>query len=269
MNKLNFLLVAILLVIAKTGQGQSKNVTNAWNYNQFKEYDKAKVAIDEASVHEGTKDEPKTWLYRGDTYKGLATSNKPEFQKLSPDPIGEAISSYAKCIELDTKKRYSDDAANSLREIAIGLSGVALSSFKAKDYEHAITLFEKYQLASSIFSKYVKLNYVDTSTIFYIGYSAYELKNYAKTKEQFNLLVDKYKYDDPFVYCVLSDIYLDEKDTARGYEILDKGMVQAKGKSKSTILISKFNILKKQGKTNEAIELGKSILASEPDNVSA
>ena len=268
MNNFKLLVFTTLLLIGKTGFAQSSAVTSAWNYMRYEQYDKALPYIEDASKHEGTKDEPKTWLYRGQIFEKIAVSKKPEIQKLSTDPIGEALNSYVKCIDLDPKKRYSDEAAASLQSIMILERNAGAEAYNKLDFAGALPYFEKYNTAKGGLEKYANKYIADTAVMYYIAYCNYSIKNTDKAKVQFIELMDKYKYADGNLYASLSDIYLDEKDTAQALKVLDAGLANANARGKINIQISHFNLLSKQGKYAQAIQDGQALLASAPDNIS-
>ena len=268
MNKFKLLVFTTLLLIGKAGFAQSSAVTSAWNYMRYEQYDKALPYIEEAAKHEGTKDEPKTWLYRGQIFEKIAVSRKPEIMKLSPDPLGEALKSYLKCIELDPKKRYSDDAALSLQAIMVIMRNAGAEAYNKMDFATALPNFEKYTEAKAGLEKYANKYVTDTAVIYYIAYCNYSMKNMEKAKADFIMLMDKYKYSDGNLYTCLSDIYLEQKDTAQALKVLDAGLVNANARGKVNIQITHFNLLSKQGKYAQAIQDGKALLASAPDNVS-
>ena len=109
MRKIIFFLIISLFIFSTNSFGQNNKYTDAWGYNNHKEYDKAKEAIDAASRHEATMNEPKTWLLRGKIYESLAKDPNPAYKNLSSDPAGEAAFSFQKSMELDIKKKYSED----------------------------------------------------------------------------------------------------------------------------------------------------------------
>ncbi len=270
MNTFKFFAIASFLLISKMGLAQSSAVTSAWNYMRYEEYDKAQKYIDEAANHDGTKDEPKTWLYRGQIYENLGShaAKKPAYKALSADPFGEAINSFNKCISLDTKKRYSDEAALELQKLMIMMRNAGAGAYNSMDFASALAYFEKYSTAKSGLEKFVNKFVADTSVIYYIAVCNYSLKNYDQAKAGLLLLSDTYKYPEGSVYNTLCDIYLENKDTASAMKILEKGMVQSNEKGKVNVQISHFNLLSKQGKYAQAIEDGQKLLAASPDNVS-
>ena len=104
-TKNKFIIAAVAALIATGAFAQSSKVTSAWNYQRYKELDKAQKSIDDAAKHESTMNEAKTWHYRGKIYSDIAKSTEPEYKNLSPDPLWEAAISFQKVLELDIKKK--------------------------------------------------------------------------------------------------------------------------------------------------------------------
>ena len=89
MKKLALLLG--LSMILSMGFAQKFERTSAYNYNKDGKLDKAKLSIDKACEHPKTMNDPKTWLYKGMIYYGIASSPLPQYQELDKNA---AVTSY-------------------------------------------------------------------------------------------------------------------------------------------------------------------------------
>src|SRR4051794_19556553 len=69
MKKISLLI--LLLTTTLLSFSQKANLVKADNYRKYEQYDKAKEAIDLATVNEQTKNMEKTWYYRGLIYQAL------------------------------------------------------------------------------------------------------------------------------------------------------------------------------------------------------
>ena len=69
-KKISFLIV-IAVMLTSLVFAQSVKVQSTVNYLKNRLLDKAKEAIDDASVHEKTLNDPKTWYYKGTVYLEL------------------------------------------------------------------------------------------------------------------------------------------------------------------------------------------------------
>jgi tetratricopeptide (TPR) repeat protein len=74
MNRISFLILIAVMTIS-SAFAQSVKVQSTVNYLKNRLLDKAKEAIDDASVHEKTINDPKTWYYKGTVYLELHLIN--------------------------------------------------------------------------------------------------------------------------------------------------------------------------------------------------
>ncbi|MBE61532.1 MAG: hypothetical protein CMB89_04175 [Flammeovirgaceae bacterium] len=94
------------MIIAFAGYAQKKPKINQANSAREKgELAEAKSIIDEAIVHEKTKDDAKTWYYRGLIYATIDTTSNAEMAALSDKAMEEAVAAFAKAKELDPDEK--------------------------------------------------------------------------------------------------------------------------------------------------------------------
>ncbi len=72
----------------------------------------AKEIIDQATTYEKTKDDGKTWYYRGLIYATLDTTSNPQYATLSENALTIAMESFKKSDELADGKEYYITGAN-------------------------------------------------------------------------------------------------------------------------------------------------------------
>src|SRR5690606_5135571 len=155
----------------------------------------------------------------------------------------EAAASYIKSIELDPKNKFTEDSKPALQRVAGVIYAAGADAYNKQNFDKALNKFENYMSAI----KSLNPSFTDTHATFYTGISAYKLKDYNKAKTYMNKLADM-KFNDPFVYLTLSDIYKEEKDTAKALTILQTGMEHSI--DKKSLLVDELNIYIKQGKTD-------------------
>jgi outer membrane protein assembly factor BamD (BamD/ComL family) len=126
---------------------QKAKVVTAYNYYNYKEFDKAKAAIDEASVNEQSANMEKTWYYRGMIY--LAIAGDAKFKAATPNALEEASKSYNKVLELNPKSEYKKDAEQALVSIKALVFNEGLDAYNAKDFNLALSRFFIVQNISS------------------------------------------------------------------------------------------------------------------------
>jgi hypothetical protein len=109
MKKLVFLILGIIIITGFSAFTQPNEVTSAWNYSNEYELAKAKAAIDRASQHPLTINNPKTWTFMGEIYGKIALTDKDEFAKLCDTALEAAYSFVLKSMEMDKSNQYLAD----------------------------------------------------------------------------------------------------------------------------------------------------------------
>jgi len=271
----SIILSVLMMAIFVNIYSQSSNVTSAWNYLKYGELDKAKKSIDDASVNESTSQDPKTWYYKGQVYEKIAISDKPEYKALSNNAVEESIKAYIKCIELDKKNKYSQEAEQGTPGKFMGLNGFSqyngnqgVKNYNEKKYAEALPFFEIYIKIGDELAKVRNKKSIDTPFIYYAGTAAYLSTpvNTEKTKYHYLRLVNDYKYAEPSVYQILSEIYKKENNTNEALAILEKGLQNAS--DKKNIMIDRLNIFINNNQTDKALSEGLKAIDMNPDNVS-
>jgi tetratricopeptide (TPR) repeat protein len=274
---------------------QHSKVITAWNYNNSKEYDKARDAINLAILNDETKGEAKTWLYRGEAYQGLYITNenklrdamdksKSEADKKAYDnyivtnvDLKEAGVSYRKCIELDEKNRFPE-AKDQVHLVMITLQNFndGYSAYNLNKYEVSIDKFNEFFLGYGALGKNKsKIDEAFANTkpptdireakLLMAG-AEIQLGHMDKAKSLLEGLANS-NFNNTAVYVNLSKFYLEAKDTASAIASLDKGIAALPDDKKSGLLIEKLKILIKQGKYKDAISVAEAAIAREPKNI--
>ncbi len=211
-----FAVLILILSMAMGASAQKSKVVAAFNYLRHGKLDKAKEAIDQASENSKTRDDAKTWFYRGNVYLAIQLSTEEEYKDLSNDPLMEAYEAYKKALPLDEKGEYTKDINDRLQVCAEQFYNEGVAKYNSKDYSDAV---KKFKLAAQINNE---LGNVDTLSYFYAAQSAYFAKEYDNAKEMFKKL-ESIDYHDVSMYRVLADIYKTEGDTAKALNTLQAG----------------------------------------------
>lgn len=121
---------------------QSINLQSAIDEYGSENYKEALNYIEKAQKHDKTKNEPKTWFYRGEILKGIATSKDSSVRALHDEPVIGAKDAYQKSRELSGKNDYKQ------REMSmafIELSGPAFDkgtkAYNKEEFEKALEYF--------------------------------------------------------------------------------------------------------------------------------
>jgi tetratricopeptide (TPR) repeat protein len=105
--------------------------------------------------------------------------------------------------------------------------------FSASEFDKALTSFEKSIDVNATYGN------VDTLAIFNAGLSAENAKNHEKAKLHYGRIIEL-NYPQPLVYNSLSNVYLEEQDTAKALSIVQDG--RKKYPEDFNLLIAETNI---------------------------
>jgi tetratricopeptide (TPR) repeat protein len=192
---------------------QNDAVTNAFFDQKNGDLAKAKSEIDRASLHEKTKDNAKTWFFKGSIYSDIAVTDKKEYQTLSPDPLREAYEAYKKTIALDKKGgEYAKSAEKNIEQLW-GISfNDGVKKYQEKEYDKAL---RAYDLSNEIKSG-------DTLTLLYIAYAAEASQKYERIKTTYQELF-KYNRRTPDMYRTLSSFEQKDNKMDAALSIIQEG----------------------------------------------
>lgn len=289
-----FLMIPALLLTMQVF-AQSDRVTSAWNNLKYNELEKGKENINKAIKHEDTKNEAKTWFYRGNIYFAIDTSTNPDFKKLSNNPKDKVIESYKRCSELDEAGRYKTN--NKMVENVIK-TGIQLFNAGAQDYNKALktkrgadtglsvkdslamiedfkkslTHFENHFTSKELagkYSQYIKSNMekagIDPKKPFlFAGYSAFQIGEYQKAKKYLRELV-KGDSDKERAYLFLSDVYLETGDTTKALGVIDSGRKEMPGNE--SLQTRMLRIYQQSGNVEKLIENLESSIEANPEEL--
>ncbi len=246
MKRIGFLLS--LVAISATAMGQGSKVTNASVNVKNGELDKAKAAIEEAILHEKTKDQPKTWMVRGDVYKAIAESKNPAMQALCETPTAIALQSYKKAIALDAKGSFRKQINASLSLMSFTVANAAYDFNDKDDLVNSLDCFEQSLAIDSITTP----GKVDSVTIYNAGLMADKIKNYDKARFYYNRCIE-IGYSGAMAYGLLANLDKAQGDTAAYLAQIEKG-IKAYPDNCSSLLIELINHYILLGQSQEALD---------------
>ncbi len=243
MKKLSLLI--ILAGFAFGVKAQNAEVVNAYNYQKFKEYDKAKISIDKAILDPKTGISAKTWYYRGLIYQDIEESLDANVKVLDAQSLDKSIESFMKSMELDVKKAYTEDIMKRLPFLQNRYVNKGIESYKAKQFQEASDCFMKSAtISEKVFSK------IDTGLIFNAALANINAKNVAGQKELLSRLIDL-KYQDAEIFRSLANVYMAEKDTAKGLELIAQG--RKAFPANNSLMIDELNVYMSRGQAKQMI----------------
>jgi tetratricopeptide (TPR) repeat protein len=233
------LLMLLVTVFVTASYAQNNKRTSAFNYNREydneielyklkknpKDLEKAEAAIKEAQAnidaaikHEKTKEDPKTWYYRGAIYYNLASM--PTFVsdtgRIDREYAAIAYESLVKAKELDEKNKYEDDINVYLQNLYNIYFTEGANDYNKQEYNLAKRNLQRaYEI--------MKLRGVfDTVAAFYVGLVSY-MDNDPETTIKFMKECDSVDYKDPRIFIYWNRALKKEGDTVAALNIIEQG----------------------------------------------
>jgi hypothetical protein len=215
-------LLILLCLITVSSWAQKSQIESAALYFNNLEIEDAKKSIDAAFEHPDTKDNVKMLYYRAAIYDTIFTSEK--FKSLDIDAAEKWALAARRCIELDKKELYKEVMEYNIVNAAFACNTAAYEANKRGDYAKTQSY---YQLVIDLlpYDKNGDMktnNLTEKSIVFNQFYFSNKEKNKVDQKKYLKRLVEL-DYQDHLIYAYLTNIYLEEGDTATAITYLDKG----------------------------------------------
>nr|MBP9187759.1 hypothetical protein [Bacteroidia bacterium] len=263
MKKLILMLAAAGMI--QTVSAQRTNVESAAIYLRNSEIPEAKSAIDEAAVHEDTKNDPKMWYYRTAIYDTIIR-NKAYSSLVTPTTVEQFVLAAKGCVESDTKKRYEWYCLNqAIIQSSFDAYNAAYTFLQNKDYPNAVKYFD-YVTSNIELDKdgQLKKNNLTDKNIYNALYrSAYIDGKYDIARKYSQKLIEM-DYNDPIIYYFNAETYAIEGDTNKALEVI--GVGREKFSNDKDLLNYELNIYLKQGRSDVLLNKVNEALANDPDN---
>lgn len=292
-----YLILFFALSFTFTANSQTSKRTSALNYLKYGELDKALNAINSAINHPKTKEDPRTWWYRGQIYQAIHTSKEKEYHNLDLDAADKSFESYKKALlynfkdpqyhsldilnnptdqitfikllmSRDTKyvdsEIFQDIIMNRYPSLANILVNRGVNQYQnEKNYKKALASFENSLFVSSMAGK------LDTPVVYYAALASEKDKNY-KTAERYYKMVTKSGYgkdekEKASMYFLYSRVFLEQGDTAKYIETLKKG-IEKYPKGNSALIVELVNHYLGTNQQNKAFDYLKVAIKSDPTN---
>lgn len=224
MKKVIFLIACIVGLGAAFGQ--SNKVVTAYNLMkpEYNELDKAKQAIDEASVHPKTSMEAKTWYYRGQLYYKIYQSKDEKYKNLDPDPLKQAYLSFVKAKELDASKRFENELLFELTRCAADFFNKGGTEYEQKKFAQSVESFE----TAIAIGNLPYIHQLDTGLFFNVALAAEAGKMNDKAIEYYIKSIEL-NFGGPEVFHYLAEIYLTKGDSASAFKTYEAGIKKYPG----------------------------------------
>ena len=260
------ILVLAAVAIAGYSFGQKKpKINQAEKAREEGNLGEAKEIIDAAIEHEKTKDDGKTWYYRGLIYASLDTTSNPQYQNLANEPLKVAMEAFAKSDELGGKSEYYISDANGLPILKSQqlqtLWGYYLNKgvegYQAQETDKAVENFTKTQWVMP----------KDTTGYIYAGLAAQSGEDYATATKNYYSLINDLDYESEDIYNSL--IYIEgtvNKDMEKALKLARDA--KSKFPENPDFAKTEINYLIQMDKIDEARSGIESAIAKDPENSS-
>lgn len=257
-----FGLMITMVAFSASAMAQGAKVTSASSNIKYGQLDKAKEAIEEAILHEKTKDQPKTWVVRGDVYKAIAESKNPDMKALSETPTRIALDSYLKAMSLDAKGTFRKQINTQLSLMSFTVANAAYEFHEKKDLANALDCFEQSLTIDSITTP----GKIDSASVYNAGFLADQMKNYDKARKYYNRCIE-IPYGGSQVFGLLALTYKNQGDTATYMATLERGM-KAYPDDCTSLIVELINHYMQNKQSDLALGYLDQAIKKEPNNVS-
>ncbi|MFQ3215030.1 MAG: tetratricopeptide (TPR) repeat protein [Marivirga sp.] len=242
------LFIALVLSSVLT-YAQNANVRKAESALETGALQEAMKLIDEASKHEKTFDDGKTWYVRGTVYQAATKENYQD------NFLKEAVASFKKVQELEKEgSNYHTLSDLKIQEIWGGYINKGSEAYGASSYEEAVSAFRKALLVLPD----------DTTATLYAGISSQQAKDNGTALKYYYRLIDlDYQSEDIYGSIISIERY-ENQDLEKALEMvaMAKEMfpdVDAFEKQEINLLIAAERVDEAKDRINDAI-------AKEPNN---
>ncbi|MGJ3234332.1 tetratricopeptide repeat protein [Marivirga sp.] len=229
---------------------QNSNVRKADRALESGDLQEAKELINEATEHEKTMDDPKTWYTRGTIYQAILNS-----EGYSEELVKKASESYDKVFELvEEGDKYFTLTDLKIQELWGGFINEGSEAYSAQNYEDAVTAFEKALLVLPD----------DTTANLYAGVASQQMqKNQDALKYYYRLLDLDYHSEDIYGSIISIERYANE-DLEKALEVAR--MAKEKFPENDTFQKSEINLLIETKQVDVAKDRINEAIEKEPDN---
>jgi tetratricopeptide (TPR) repeat protein len=256
-----FLLIAAVS-ISLVAMSQKGKVTSALGYIDQGTLDKAKEAIDQALLDDGTMNWPNTYFAKGKLCQATFKSDNPKFKEFYTDPLGEAYAAYEKAMELDPKGGIKKKIITNMiySDLAMDFFNQGSIQFEAKEFPAALKSFES-QIVIAEGDKYIGA--IDTGMYYNAGLAAINSGNNNAAIKYFEKCAEM-KYLGITPYYQIYESYLGLGDTVKAESVLMS--LPTIFPDDKTITLQLIDLYIKSNKPEEALKYIKVAKEADPTN---
>ena len=263
MFRKSILLLFIFALSSLTVKAQRSKVIAANQLLENGKYSEAKLAIEEATENEKTKDWARTWYTRGllcqVAYEKGKKENDKKLFELYPDQLYVAFDSYNKSIEFDKNGKTISQVAPRYVLLANDFLNIGSEHYRKENYKNALKAFEH---ALKINRSSILSFDTDTSLLYNTALSAYKSKQWEKAANYLEEL-DKYAYSSNVLH-LLYMARLESGDTIAARQSLEEGVIRYEYDQTLVLLLTDMHF--KNDEVENALSLLDSAKLDQPEN---
>lgn len=221
MKKLS--LITLLLFCVSLGFAQKGKVAQANSYFTSGKLDEAKKYIDEAMKHEACIEYINGYFAKGQIYQAIFESPLQDYKKLDANALDKAWEAYQKVIELDAKGKFEKKLTTQYQNLIIDYTNKAIEFYNAEDFKSALVAFKRVLDIenSPIITKGATAK-VDTAVLFNAGVAAQRAGDFVEA-EKFYKETLKYDYEPARTYAMLANVLKEQGKNEEAIQYLHKG----------------------------------------------
>jgi len=263
--KRNFLiLLAMIVGLAAYGQKKPK-INQANSLRESGDLAEAKSIIDDATTYEKTKDNGKTWYFRGLIYATIDTTSNEQYSDLKSNALQTAVESFDKAKEIDPvgNKYYITNSMGLPELMEQQISGyynyyynMAVTDFQDGNYADAVKEFEASYL---IFPE-------DTNAYVNAAFAAHNGQLWEDAVRNYKRAIENGAQSTDLYYNYINILSTGINDKERALEAVNEAL--EKFPTDANLQKNRINLYIELDKVDEAMAELKEAIKNEPDNVS-
>ena len=200
---------------------------------------------------------------RGEIYQAVFHSKDEKIKALSTDPLTEALNSYKRALELDTKNKFSKSVKIKLTLLNNDFQDQAVEAYNLENYSKALVSFEQILEINNLpLFKTDNLMSIDTAIIYNAGMMALKTDDSDKAVRYFREAA-RHGYNGATTYLWLSRAYEQKKDTINASESLKQGF--EKYPENNELLSNMIQLYLNMDRKEEAMHFLELAISREPD----
>jgi len=259
----NFIIL-LALALSFSGYAQKKPKINKANQaREAGDLAEAKSIIDAAIEHEKTKDDGKTWYYRGLIYATIDTTSNEQYASLSDNALEEAMKAFQKADEIDPEGKgfyTSNDFGIPV------LKDQQISNYYSYYYNKAVIAFQNSEYTDAVanFENSYLVLPSDTNAYVNAAFAAHSGNLIEEAQKNYKLALEKGAKSKDLYYNYISLLNGAVKDKEAALDLVNQALdVYPKD---GDLQKNRINLLIELDKVDEAKANLEEAIKAEPDN---